>query len=127
MKVTTCAFRCVILENNNYSLTNSCDNKTHKTNIAMSSSSSNSTQHNMNKPTYCDFGVDRMVNWPGYFFCHPCEMHENEKLLGKPRAKRTMKRHKCAADHDNFDHPTTKVKKWSRDTITNENNSDSQN
>ena len=29
--------------------------------------------------------------------------------------------------HNNFDHPTTKTKKWSRDTIVNENNSDIQN
>ena len=93
----------------------------------MSSSSSNDTQHNINKPTCRDFGEDRMIIWPGYFFCHPCKMHENEKRLGNHRAKRTMKKYKCTAGHDNFDHTTTKTKKWSRVTIANENNNIIQN
>ena len=40
--------------------------------------------------------------------------------LGNDRCKRTQKKHVCAVGHENFDHPTTKRKKWSRDIIKND-------
>ena len=55
------------MKNNNNSFINSYHNKNHKTNIAISLSSSNSTQYNINKPAYYGFDKDWMLIWPGYF------------------------------------------------------------
>ena len=72
----------------------------------------NSNTHTLEdaRPTYCDFGLDRMKKWPGYFFCSPCSIYENEKALGNKRAMRQVKKHQCTAGHANFSVLTTKVK-----------------
>lgn len=36
------------------------------------------------------FGKDRRARYPGYFFCHGCDLFEDAILSGNKRAKRTQ-------------------------------------
>lgn len=51
------------------------------------------------------FGVNRKEQYPDHFFCHGCDMAES---VNAPdiNVTRTL-RHKCAAGHRSFIHPTT--------------------
>ena len=75
-------------------------------------------------PTCSDFGENRIGIWPGFFFCHPCEMYDDAIRLGNKRCKRSQKKYRCTAGHDNFDSPSTKINKWCRDVIEKTNAND---
>jgi hypothetical protein len=51
--------------------------------------------------TCCSFGRNRREKFPEYFFCHPCDLADNEPPDSKARHD------PCEAGHDSFIHPTT--------------------
>ena len=58
--------------------------------------------------TCSDFGCDREILFPNYFFCHECmnwdnQNHENKRLCCD------MKSYKCKVNHTSFVTPTVKV------------------
>ena len=69
--------------------------------------------------TCCDVGLDRTKKWPRYFFCSLCTLYENEIAIHNERATRRVKKCQWAARHVCFSAPTTKISKWCRDSIRN--------
>jgi len=75
-------------------------------------------------PTCCDFGSNRISLWPGFFFCHPCTLYENEMATGNSRCNRSQHKYKCTAGHTSFITPTTKISNWCRALKSNDKNTD---
>ena len=64
----------------------------------------------MNSGVTClAFGENRKARYPGYFFCHGCDLFEDAIRNGNKRAKRTQSKYACTAGHEVVDsgHPTT--------------------
>jgi hypothetical protein len=59
------------------------------------------------------FGKDRRARYPGYFFCHGCDLFEDAILSGNKRAKRTQQnKYACTGGHKaDRDHPTTLLRR----------------
>ena len=55
------------------------------------------------------FGENRKARYPGYFFCHGCDLFEDAIRNGNKRAKRTQSKYACTAGNEAVDsgHPTT--------------------
>jgi hypothetical protein len=68
-------------------------------------------QHRMRSdPITCLlFGPNRKVDFPGYFFCHGCDLLEDAVLNGSKRASLRQKRYMCTGGHVNLLHPATVI------------------
>jgi hypothetical protein len=59
-------------------------------------------------PVTClSFGAERKAMYPGYFFCHGCDLWEDAIMSGNGRANRKQKKYRCTGDHTDSSHPTT--------------------
>ena len=66
-------------------------------------------------PTCLYFGVEEQFKrkFPGYLFCHACQMWEEEKRNPtSSRSKRSSKKYKCTAKHNNWICPSKKIKTY---------------
>lgn len=58
--------------------------------------------------TCLSYGKNRKTKFPGYFFCHGCDLLEDAILSGNKRANREQRRYTCTGGHEgNRMHPTT--------------------
>ena len=62
--------------------------------------------------TCLSFGAQRKVMYPGYFFCHGCDLWEDAITHRNKRANRNQKRYRCTGGHNDPDHPTTALKEY---------------
>ena len=62
------------------------------------------------KPTCCNFGPNRDLKWPGFFFCNACSLWDNRQKDNNC-LKRSMKKYTCTANHTSFLKPTHLLKK----------------
>jgi hypothetical protein len=53
------------------------------------------------------FGAQRKATFPGYFFCHGCDLWEDAIMSGNRRANRKQKKYRCTGAHKDSSHPTT--------------------
>ncbi len=60
------------------------------------------------KPTCCQYGPDRQLKFPGYFFCPNCSNWDNCYFCPTSKNQRTSTRNACAANHTSWVYPTDK-------------------
>ncbi len=58
------------------------------------------------RPTCCDYGKNRRIQYPGYYFCTPCVNWENNAWDPDYRGKRNSTRNRCVATHSSWVGPT---------------------
>jgi hypothetical protein len=57
-------------------------------------------------PTCCDYGKNRRIQYPGYFFCTPCLNWDNTSWDRSSRNQRNSTRNACRANHTSWIGPT---------------------
>ena len=51
------------------------------------------------------YGVNRETDFPGFFFCHPCKMKDDNLLCGA-KFNASTKKYLCIANHQSWTFPT---------------------
>jgi hypothetical protein len=58
--------------------------------------------------TCLSFGPNRKETYPGYFFCHGCDLFEDAIMHGNKRANRAQRKYQCTGGHEgDWSQPTT--------------------
>ena len=75
--------------------------------------------HGESGKIYCvQYGARRKERYPGFFFCHECDLAEiffcNPRTLGRWPPNWSSSKYKCKASHTNPLHPTDTGTKWSQ-------------
>jgi hypothetical protein len=63
-------------------------------------------------PTCSNFGLNRNLLYPEYFFCHNCVQWDTNSLLGIKKSKFHPAHLPCTANHTSFVFPSTKLEKF---------------
>jgi hypothetical protein len=61
--------------------------------------------------TCCDFGVNRLIDFPHGDFCHPCKLWENRDPTNS-RISRSSRRYACQRTHESLICPQMKERSW---------------